>query len=67
MTLEQIQTAVRSGRKVCWKNPAYQVRLHLLRDKTEQWLVTFVPNGHSVGLTKADGTLAAKEEDFHEP
>lgn len=65
MTLAEIQTAVRAGRRVFWKNQGYEVKLHILRSGAEQWLVTYAPNGHSVGLTHIDGvTLAEKPDDF---
>lgn len=66
MTLEEIKSAVRSGRKVCWHNPGYEVRRYLFRDGTENWVVFCLWNNHSIGLTWRDGTtMNGKEQDFH--
>ena len=61
MTLQEIKTAVDSGRRVCWSNPGYEV----VHDDCDQWLIRCVGNGGCVGLTKTDGvTMNEKEVSF---
>ena len=65
MTLQEIKDAVRSGKKVYWANKGYEVRLHHFRNGDEQWLITFTPNNHSIGLTHLDGvTINGAPEEF---
>ena len=65
MNLEEIKSAVRSGRTVYWSNPSYEVKKYNFKDGTEQWFVRCV-NGHCIGLTWADGvTLNGEEKDFY--
>lgn len=73
MTLQEIKDAVKAGKEVYWSNRgpiafgrcAYMVRLHHFRNGEEQWLITFTPNDHSIGLTHADGvTVNGKPEEF---
>ena len=66
MKLEEIKAAVRSGKKVCWASDIYEVKLHHFRDGSENWVVTCIPNNHSIGLTWRDGvTMNGKEEQFY--
>ena len=61
MTLKEIKSAVRSGKKVFWSNEAYEVIL----DSVGQWLIECNINGHCIGLTWLDGkTMNENEEDF---
>jgi hypothetical protein len=61
MTVQQIKDAVLQGNKVLWKSPSYEV----IRDSKDQWLIA-CSNGHSIGLTWADGiTLNGNEQDFY--
>jgi len=61
MTLYEIMDAVGSGRRVFWRNPAYEV----IRDRVGQWLIKCHINGYCTGLTWRDGeTLNGDEEDF---
>lgn len=66
MTLEQIKTAVRAGRKVFWKSHAYEVQRHVgRRTGNEQWLIVCTLNQDCIGLTHLDGvTMNGKELDF---
>lgn len=65
MTLEEIKTAVRSGKKVHWSNQGYLVHLHTFPDGKEQWSIIFTANDHCIGLTHQDGiTLNGKPEEF---
>mgnify|MGYP001571942313 CR=1 FL=1 len=66
MTLEDIKTAVREGKKVNWKTEAYEVSLYIFPDGEEQWLVMCGINNACWGLTHSDGiTLSEKEEDYY--
>lgn len=61
MTLQEIKSAVESGKVVHWKNSAYVVKL-----AKAGWLVKCELTGSSVGLTRMDGTtLAGTESDFY--
>lgn len=61
MTLEQIKTAVRSGKTVRWKTGAYRV----IEDKVGQWLIHCPLTGDCWGLTWRDGvTVNGNPEDF---
>lgn len=61
MTATEIKSAIDSGKKVCWKNPAYEV----IKGKDE-YLIRCRLNQHCIGLTWQDGvTLNGKEEDFY--
>lgn len=60
---ERIKAAVRAGRTVHEGQPGggYVVRRHVFKSGEEQWLISFLPTGWSVGLTHADGqTLNGK-------
>ena len=64
MTLDEIQTAVRAGQRVHWKNIGYTVGRWVRKNGTEQWLIVHA-SGNSTGLTRADGvTMNEKPEDF---
>ena len=61
MTLEEIKSAVMSGKVVHWSNTAYEV----VHDSLGQWLIKCNINGHCIGLTKLDGiTMNENEQDF---
>jgi len=61
MNLQEIKTAVNSGKKVYWINEAYEVR----KDDNKEYFIFCVANGYSIGLTWKDGvTLNGKESDF---
>lgn len=51
MQLEEIKSAIEAGRKVFWKNSAYEV----IKDSAGQWLIRCVYNDNCTGLTRADG------------
>ena len=60
MTLEEIKTAVKSGKKVHWISQIYEV----VQDRIGQWLITCI-NGSTIGLTHQDGvTMNGDPEDF---
>ncbi len=62
MTLEEIKSAVNSGKKVFYQNEAYEV----IVDKIGQWLIKCHINGSCFGLTWADDvTMNGKESDFY--
>ena len=62
MNLNEIKTAVRSGKKVHWATEAYIV---INPKGGEQWLIKCVLNDSCIGLTWADGmTMNGKEEEF---
>lgn len=64
MNLNQIKSAVESGKKVFWANTAYEV----VKDNLGQWLIIYRKgerNENCIGLTWRDGvTLNGREEDF---
>jgi hypothetical protein len=64
MNLNQIKTAVRSGKTVHVGNSAYSVHLHVFPDGSEQWNILH-SGGSCIGLTHQDGvTLNAPAGDF---
>lgn len=61
MTLEEIKTAVKAGKKVCWASRAYVVEC----DNIGQWLIHCVTNDTYIGLTWRDGvTMNGTPERF---
>lgn len=61
MTLEEIQSAVNSGKTVHWANDGYRV----VPDGFGDHLIKCDHNGHCIGLTWKDGiTINGKPEDF---
>jgi len=61
MTLEDIKAAVDSGQTVHWANTGYRVH----RDDLGQYLITFLPNSSSIGLTDLSGQrLNGDEAEF---
>lgn len=60
MQLEQIMQAVEDGKTVCWKNEGYTV----VKDRLNQWLVVYWPNGYTVGLMDRSGRLMGLPEDY---
>jgi hypothetical protein len=67
MTLEEIKLAVESGKTVCWMNDYYQVRKEkrFTGEPTGDFIVVYIPNDHTVGLTSKDGKLIEREDDFY--
>ena len=51
MTLDEIKSAVDAGQIVHWANTSYRVH----KDRLDQYLITYVPNGSSIGLTDRSG------------
>ncbi len=51
MTLSEIKAAVDAGQPVCWANEAYRVH----KDQLGQYLITYWPNGSTIGLTDRSG------------
>lgn len=51
MTLEDIKAAVDAGQTVHWANTGYVVH----KDRLGQYLITYVPNGSTIGLTDRSG------------
>jgi len=60
MSLFDIQTAIYNGYTVYWKNRGYEV----IKDKIGQYLIKCTANSYCVGLTRSDGTLIEKPQDF---
>ena len=61
MTLEDIKAAVDAGQTVHWANTGYIVH----KDGLGQYLITYVPNGSTIGLTDRSGQrLNGDEAEF---
>ena len=61
MNITEIKAAVDAGKPVRWANEGYRVH----RDGLGQYLVTFVRNGSTIGLTDRSGRrLNGAEADF---
>lgn len=61
MTLEEIKAAVDGGETVHWANEGYRV----IRDRLGQYLIIFLLNGSTIGLTDRSGQrLNGREADF---
>jgi len=61
MNIAEIKAAVDSGQSVHWANIGYRVH----KDNLGQYLITYVPNGSTIGLTDRNGHwLNGDEEDF---
>jgi|GEM_PF-1978792 len=61
MNIAEIKAAVDDGKSVHWANECYRVH----RDGLGQYLITFVPNGSTIGLTDRSGHwLNGAETDF---
>ncbi|MER3353852.1 MAG: hypothetical protein RLQ73_07830 [Hoeflea sp. D1-CHI-28] len=61
MTLEEIKTVIDAGQTVHWANTGYRVH----KDRLGQFLITYLPNGSSIGLTDRSGQrLNGNEADF---
>ncbi|GLT12647.1 hypothetical protein ACFQFQ_29830 [Sulfitobacter porphyrae] len=61
MTLDEIKSAIDAGQTVHWANTGYRVH----KDRLGQYLVTFEPNGSSIGLTDRSGQrLIGDEAEF---
>ncbi|EAQ24772.1 hypothetical protein [Roseovarius sp. 217] len=61
MTLDEIKAAVDAGQTVHWANTSYVVH----KDRLDQYLITYVPNGSCIGLTDREGQrLNGKEAEF---
>lgn len=62
MNLNQIKSAIASGKTVCWKSPIYLV----MQDSVGKYLVVCTQNMSAIGLTWLDGvTLNGNESDFY--
>ncbi len=61
MNIAEIKAAVEAGKSVHWANEGYRVH----RDGLGQYLITFVRNGSTIGLTDRSGRqLNGAEADF---
>lgn len=61
MNIAEIKAAVDAGQTVHWANDAYLVH----RDNHGQYLITYGPNGSTIGLTDRSGQkLNGDEADF---
>ncbi|NSY40155.1 hypothetical protein [Leisingera sp. ANG59] len=61
MNVAEIKAAVDAGKSVHWANEGYRV----YRDGLGQYLITFVRNGSTIGLTDRSGQrLNGAEADF---
>lgn len=61
MNIAEIKAAVDAGKSVHWANEGYRVH----RDSLGQYLITFVPNGSTIGLTdRSRRRLNGAEADF---
>jgi len=61
MNIAEIKAAVDAGKSVHWANQGYRVH----RDGLGQYLITFVRNGSTIGLTDRSGRyLNGAEADF---
>ena len=61
MNIAEIKAAVDAGKSVHWANEGYRVH----RDGLGQYLITFAPNGSTIGLTDRGGRrLNGAEADF---
>ena len=61
MNIAEIKAAVDAGKSVRWANEGYRVN----RDGLGQYLITFVRNGSTIGLTDRSGhRLIGAEADF---
>jgi len=62
MNIKQIKDAVDAGLPVRWTNDGY----HVTSDDLGQYLITYQPNQHTIGLTnKAGDSLNGQPEDFY--
>ena len=61
MNIAEIKAAVDAGRTVHWAHEGYLVH----RDEFGQYLITYLPNGSTIGLTDRSGArLNGDEADF---
>ncbi len=61
MTLEEIKAAIDAGQTLHWANTGYRVH----KDSLGQYLITFEPNGSTIGLTDRSGLrLNGDEAEF---
>ena len=61
MNIAEIKTAVEAGRTVHWAHEGYLVH----RDDLGQYMITYLPNGSTIGLTDRSGAwLNGDEADF---
>ncbi|WP_305970527.1 MULTISPECIES: hypothetical protein [unclassified Mameliella] len=61
MNIAEIKAAVDAGKSVHWANVGYRVH----RDGLGQYLITYVRNGSTIGLTDRSGRqLNGSEADF---
>jgi len=61
MNIAEIKSAVDAGKSVHWANEGYRVH----KDDLGQYLITYLPNGSTIGLTgRSDERLNGDEADF---
>ena len=61
MNLQEIKSAVESGKIVHWKTDSYNV----IKDRKGQWLIHCILNNYYIGLTWLDGkTMNGDARDF---
>lgn len=61
MNIAEIEAAVDAGKSVHWANEGYVVH----KDDRDQYLITYLPNGSTIGLTnRAGGRLNGDEVEF---
>ena len=61
MTLDEIKSAIDSGKRVYQHHKGYEV----IKDNLGQYLITYKYNDFCIGLTWRDGvTMNGKEEEF---
>jgi len=58
MNIPEIKSAVDAGHSVYWSNEGYRVH----RDALGQYLITYLPNGSSIGLTDRSGAKLNGDE-----
>lgn len=58
MNILEIKSAVDAGQTVCWSNEGYVV----CKDALGQYLITYQPNGSTIGLTNRTGDRLNGEE-----
>lgn len=65
MNLDEIKAAVASGKTVHWMNNGYVVR-RVGKHEDYDWIIVFVHNNYTIGLTWKDGvTMNGEPEDFY--
>ena len=61
MTLQEIKSSTKEGKKVYWTNENYLIT----NPYNDEWLIVSQGNNHAIGLTHRDGTtMNGKESEF---